>query len=212
MTNISIDNLDFLIKNNTAFIIKTVSDVTGRYISLEHDDEFSIGLIAFSEAVKRYDESKGNFFPFAKLVIESRLKSYLAAENKYSDMASLDYLAELGFEAADPKEDKLELRLEIEAYKEELNYFGLTFESLIEAAPKHIDTRHTAFKVAKASSTNDEIIFKTYETRRLPIRLVSIFTKVSEKIIKHSKQFILATMIVFYKEYSEIIAWIKNTR
>ena len=71
---IAIENLDQLINQHMAFLIRTVSNFTGKYVSIENDDEFSIALIAFTEAVKKYDEDRGNFLGFAKLVIESRLK------------------------------------------------------------------------------------------------------------------------------------------
>lgn len=62
-------------------IIKTVSSITGRYVSVKNDDEFSIALMAFKEAVDKYDENKGIFSSFAKLVISSRVKNHLVREN-----------------------------------------------------------------------------------------------------------------------------------
>lgn len=62
-------------------IIKTVSSITGRYVSVKNDDEFSIALMAFKEAVDKYYENKGIFSSFAKLVISSRVKNHLVREN-----------------------------------------------------------------------------------------------------------------------------------
>lgn len=165
------------------------------------------------DAVKKYDESKGNFFPFAKVVIENRLKNYLKEENKYLNITSLDFLNDLGFDFYKEEEkDNLDLKDEISLYQKELEYFNLSFDDLINKAPKHIDTRIKAYEVARDISDNDEIVKETYKKRHLPIRMVSLFSKLSEKIIKRSKEFILATMIVFYKDYSQIKAWIKETR
>ena len=44
-------DINILIKEYMAFIIKTVSHVTGRYVCIDNDEEFSIGLLAFKEAV-----------------------------------------------------------------------------------------------------------------------------------------------------------------
>lgn len=49
---IALENLDQLINQHMAFLIRTVSNFTGKYVSIENDDEFSIALIAFTEAVK----------------------------------------------------------------------------------------------------------------------------------------------------------------
>ena len=79
---ISIENIDQLVNSHMPFIIRTLANLTGRYISIENDEVFSIGLSAFVESVERYDEERGNFLSFARLVIESRVKTYLVKENK----------------------------------------------------------------------------------------------------------------------------------
>lgn len=45
---IALENLDQLINQHMAFLIRTVSNFTGKYVSIENDDEFSIALIAFT--------------------------------------------------------------------------------------------------------------------------------------------------------------------
>ena len=70
------DRNDF-IEESIPFIVKTTSSFLGRYVCTDNDEEFSIALIAFNEAIERYDEERGNFWSFAKLVIESRLKNNL---------------------------------------------------------------------------------------------------------------------------------------
>lgn len=82
---ITMDNLNHLIEHHMAFLIRTVSNFTGRYVSVENDDEFSIALSAFAEAVECYDEKRGQFLGFAKLVIESRLKNYAVQKKRGTD-------------------------------------------------------------------------------------------------------------------------------
>ena len=72
---IDLEHLNELLERHKAFIIRIVSRMTGRYVYVEHDDEFSIALAAFAEAVERYEREKGDFLSFAKLVIQSRLKT-----------------------------------------------------------------------------------------------------------------------------------------
>ena len=67
--DIKAKNINELIKDYMAFIVKTISSITGRYVSIENDDELSIALIAFKEAVDKYEESRRSFSCFAKLVI-----------------------------------------------------------------------------------------------------------------------------------------------
>ena len=58
--DIKAKNINELIKDYMAFIVKTISSITGRYVSIENDDELSIALIAFKEAVDKYEESRGS--------------------------------------------------------------------------------------------------------------------------------------------------------
>lgn len=115
-----------LVKQHMAFLIRTVSSVTGRYVSVENDEEFSIALLAFTEAVKRYDKEKGTFLTFAKLVIESRLKTYLSGKKKEGTEVSLEAMQEEGMDFAEEKkeEDHQSLHEEIIQYREELLFFA----------------------------------------------------------------------------------------
>lgn len=63
---ISIENIEYLIEKYMAFLIKTVSSFTGRYISIENDEEFEIALLAFTEAIEKYQPEKRCIFSFCK--------------------------------------------------------------------------------------------------------------------------------------------------
>ena len=54
------ENLEGLIKEHMPFLIRTVSEFTGRYVSTENDDEFSVALAAFAEAVEKYEPERGD--------------------------------------------------------------------------------------------------------------------------------------------------------
>lgn len=200
---IHIDNLDNLIRNNMAFIIKTVSGITGRYISIENDDEFSIALAAFTEAVDKFDKRRGTFLGFAKLVIESRLKTYMVKKNKKPQIVSLEVLNDQGieFEDTNAQNNDNEFIMQLDEYKKQLNYFGLNLEILADTAPKHRDTKNRALQVAETVSEDEDTVELTYKKKKLPIKIVAKIAKVTEKIVKGSKNFILATMIIFVKRY-----------
>lgn len=211
---ITLDNLDNLVEHHMAFLIRTVSHLTGKYVSIENDEEFSIALLAFSEAVSKYEEERGNFLGFAKLVIESRLKTYFEKKKKEAAEVSLEAMQEEGLDfAEEEKEERSDsLHEEILQYREELLLFGLTLEILADHAPKHKDTRKTAVAVAETASEDEEIVEDTYQKKRLPIRRVANLAKVTEKIVKGSKVFILAVMIIFVKQFPELVYWIKGAR
>lgn len=211
---IQTNNLEALIQRHMAFIIRTASNLTGRYISVENDDEFSVALEAFAEAVERYRQERGNFLAYAGLVIESRLKTYLKQQRRRAGQVSLDALQEEGidFEERKASDDTACLREEIGAFRGELALFGITLEVLADQAPKHRDTRIVAIDTAEEASGQPVIVRLTYEKRRLPIREVCRVCSVTEKIVKRSKLFILAVMIIFIKELPNMIRWIKGVR
>ncbi len=210
---IEINNLDNLIQHHKAFLIRTISNFTGKYVSIENDEAYSIGLAAFAEAVERYEETRGSFLSFARLVIESRLKNNLRKVEKISTV-SLEALQESGMDFADEEQDDSQEQLheEILLYREELLKFGLTLEKLADVSPKHHDTRKTAVQTAEKASHDEPTVQETYQKKKLPIRRVARVAGVTEKIVKGSKQFILATMLIFIKKFPRLLYWIKELR
>ncbi len=211
---ISLGNIEYLIEKYMAFLIKTVSGFTGHYVSVENDEEFDIALMAFTEAIEKYQPEKGVFLAFAKLVIISRLKNYVEKEKKHEKVISLDALYEEGqdFQAAETETADDNLQQEILKYQKELLFFGLTFEKLADEAPRHKDTRENALNAAEKAGNNEEIVEETYKKRRLPIRKVAVLAELTEKVIKRSKSFILGSMIIFAKEFPALLYWIRGTR
>lgn len=203
-----------LIEKYIPLIVKTISEVTGRYVSVENDEEFSIGLMAFVEAVEKYQEDRGVFASFAKLVISSRVKNFLNKENRTCGNVSFEDLAEKGIEIGEeyknPIEDKEVLLGEIADFKKDLLEFNMTLEDLANNAPKHEDTRKNAIGVSKKVSRDEELTGFIFTKKRLPIKRISLKYTVTEKIIKGSKKFILSVVIIFYKNYRNIKLWIRG--
>ena len=101
---------------------------------------------------------------------------------------------------------------EIIQYREELLLFGLTLEVLADRAPKHSDTRKRAVTVAEIASEDKETVEETYLKKKLPIRKVARLSRVTEKIVKGSKEFILSVLIIFVKQFPGLVYWIKGER
>lgn len=203
------------IEEHLPFIIKSISKVTKRYVSIENDEEFSIGVLAFHEAMKKYSEDKGPFLPFASLVIGSRIKNYLVKENKHRLNHSLENLKEEGIEFSEEIinpliEDKNHLKEEIESLKSYIKEFGFDFEDLVDNAPKHKTTRENAINLSEKVSKDKQLLDFMYEKKRLPIKRISLQFSVTEKIIKGSKKFIITVIIIFDKNYRNLKLWIKR--
>lgn len=207
------NRLNEIIEKHYGFIVRTVSETTGRYVSVQNDDCLSIGLQAFQEAVEKHDPERGNLLSFAKVVIRSRLLNYLKIENRdHCDEVSLDELEERGKAVPDasPGNPENELAHEISLWKKELEQFNITFELLVEESPRHKDTRERAIDISEKSSSIVSITNFIYDRKRFPIKKVSLKLSVSEKILKHSKVFILSVTVLFFKNYRNLKIWIKG--
>ncbi len=180
--DICIENLDALIEYHLPYVIRTISSVTGKYVSVEHDEEFVVALEALTEAVQRYDSKRGAFLNYAGLVIRSRLLTYLQEEKADANTDSLDQLAEQGYEAVDPHTQENDLHDEIQAYQQELEKFGLSLDAMVEYSPRHRNTRETAVLVAEQASREKKIVDDTYRKHKLPIRPIAALCNVTEKI------------------------------
>ena len=207
-------DINELIEEYIPFIIKTISKFTNRYVSIENDEEFSIGLVGFYEAVQKYNNDKGPFLPFAQLVITSRLKNYYNKENKYNLHISMDSMEEEGInikeKLSNPIEDKSELVDEMDELKREINIFGFSLEDLVDEAPKHVDTRANALDLSEKVSKDKPLVDFMYTKMRLPIKQISLKYRVTQKVIKGSKKFIITGIIIFYRNFRNLKLWIKR--
>ena len=206
-------NVNELIEKHMPFIIKSISDVTGRYVSCENDEELSVGLLGFHEAIERYDNEKGHFLSFAKLVIGSRIKNYLKGENRHHH-SSLEDLLDKGLEIKDEyleqKEDNGVLLEQINRLKEEISSFGFTLEELADEAPKQQATRKNAISLSEEISKEEEFTSFMYVKKRLPIKRIVLKFSVTEKVVKRSKKFIISVVIIIDKNLSGLKNWIRK--
>lgn len=184
------------------FIIKSVSNITNRYIESERSDEYIVGLEAFNEAIDKYDSSKGRFISFASLVIKSRVTDFLRKQDKYS-VEILQYApeetlygkAEADYYISDIT-DSIALKDEIKEFADKLRDFGITFCDLVRESPKHKDTRLNALGIAHYIYSRNELKQELMCKKKLPITKLIKELNVSEKIIYKSKIFIIAAVLI----------------
>lgn len=206
-------SINELIETHMPFIIKSISDVTGRYVSCENDEELSVGMLGFTEAIERYDNEKGHFLSFAKLVIGSRIKNYLKSENKHQH-SSLEELMDNGLEIKDEyleeERDNSLLVDEINKLKDEISSFGFSLEDLVDEAPKQQATRMNAIYLSEEISKEEELTSFMYLKKRLPIKRIVLRFAVTEKVIKRSKKFIISVVIIIDKNLGILKNWIRK--
>jgi len=205
-----------LIQDYIPFIIKTIASQLNRYIETENSDEFSIGLIAFNEAIDKYDATKGNFLSFAELVIRNRVKDLYRKKQKEQREISLESFLEHSPESfTEPyneiDDDAIAMREEIKRYEAELHSFGISFEDLVEEIPKHADTRQNAVNLSERISEDKIIVKEIYTKKKLPVTKIVLKFQTTLKIVKRSKRFILSMVIIFTGSFNQLRIWVKNS-
>ncbi len=212
-----------MLKQYQPFIAKSVSEVCKRYIDPTKDDEYSIGLLAFNEAIDAYSCDKGSsFLSFAKLVIKRKVIDYIRNEQKRLKVVSLDedYVEDEQME--NPSEvraakDRYVLeteawyrREEIREFQAHLRKYKLSFAELTEASPKHVDARESAIQVARIVYENDELRQQVLEKGRLPIKDLVKKVEVSKKTLERNRKFIIAMVLIFSGDYVYLKDYLKG--
>ncbi len=198
-----------VIRDYMPFIVKCVSKCIGRYLGFLESEEFSVGLIAFDEAIQRYDFEKGNFIAYAELVISSRIKDFIKKENRNNDVP-LSYFdddygnaIENSFATKDFTHD-LDIKNQMREFKEQLAIFGISIEKLVDDSPKHKDTRLRALAVARHIGSNHLLKNEFYKKKKLPYSQIRVKFNLSQKAIRKSREFIIAAVMIFSNDWPDL--------
>jgi RNA polymerase sigma factor len=205
------------------FIAKNVSSVCKRYI-YETDDEFSIGLIAFNEAIEKYSPEKGSsLLSFAEVIIKRRVIDYIRKQTKnqhvsidltYSSLeeesAGMVIVNELSLEEYRKKSDEEIRKEEILHFQALLTSFDLSFSDLVENSPKHADARENAILVARQLVGNQELKSFLIEKKRLPIKQLEKMVNVSRKTIERNRKYIIAIALILSSDYVYLNDYLKG--
>ncbi|WP_422446668.1 RNA polymerase sigma-I factor [Thermoanaerobacterium sp. DL9XJH110] len=201
------------------FILKTVSSVLKNYVEIENSEEYSIGLLAFNEAIDSYDDQKNsNFFSFAEQVIRRRLIDYIRSNYKHNMVYPFTYFEneESVFEERYLKvdftsqSDNVELREEIMLFNRKLEEFNITVEDLVACAPKHKDSRRLAIKIARMIAENKEMFGKLNKEKNIPMADLMKIINVNRKTIERNRKFIIAVCLILNSDLDVLKGYVKN--
>lgn len=207
-----------LIKEYIPFIQKNISQQMGRYIDINNDDLYSIGLMAFNEAIDKYNQDKGNFLSFASMVIRSRIIDQLRKESKRSKEVYISQFStdeEAGnatdhIMSTDGFEDQLEMKMDMKTLLQRMESFGVSLDDLVNEAPKHIDTRINAVKIGRYVYNNKALRNKFMKTNNLPVGDLTKELDVSKKVIQRSRKFIIAVILILDSNLDTLKSYISQ--
>lgn len=215
--------LDEIISAYKPFIAKTVSSVCRRYI-YETDDEFSIGLIAFNEAIEKYSTERGSsLLSFSEVIIKRRVIDYIRKQSKNQHLsfdltndtkdeesAGTIIVNELSLDDYNKKNDDQLRKDEILHFQKLLTTFDLSLSDLVENSPKHFDARKNAIIIAKMLVENQELKELLFTNKRLPIKQLEKMVDVSRKTIERNRKYIIAIALILSGDYIFMKDYIKG--
>ena len=159
------------------FIASAVSRAVGRYVD-DHDDAMSIGIIAFSEAVRRFRPESGRFLSFSGQVIKSRLIDDMRTKGRTPPTVSIsgafagDENASGAASVYSPAE--YPLRLEIAALSAVLENYGFRFADVAACSPKHRSTKSDCARAVGNLLESPGLLDQLKKTGHLPAKIKSV--------------------------------------
>ena len=216
------ENLNDFIRDEQQHILRLTGRVLNKNIT-ESDDEYSIALMAVSEAVETYDRTRGDFWSYVAFVIKSREVDYYRKTKRTGEKEITVSPDTFGgdMDEDDPamtlKRDiskktathtDSELKDEIEALGEKLDTFGISFFDLAECSPKAKKSRDACSLVLKAIFTPPPLIDELIRSRTLPIKKILGREKVSRKQIDRHRKYLISAALILTGDYPEIAEYI----
>lgn len=218
--------LSDLLKSQKWFILGCAFRTSKRFITTS-DDEWSIAIMAFSDAVHTYNFSKGSFLKYAETCIQWRLIDYHRIEQKHNPEESVDpYVF-----TVEPTEGKgayhdqirvvlklatrqdLAVKDEIEAVNAEFQKFGFSFYDLAECSPKSHKTKTACRQAVRCILAYPAIRDELYDKKQLPQKKIQTYTGLPLKLLEHHRNYIIAAVEILSGEYpclEEYVSFIRK--
>ncbi len=203
------DEREKLLQEYLSFVAATVSEFTGRYVTIGDSEEFTVSLLSMNRAIDAYDPDKGSLVSLARLMIRNRLIDLKRKESGQIQPIDDEMLARICTDRN--LEDESILKLEIGTYEKSLLEYGIEFEELVDNSPRHRDTVQRLKRLAEQLSEDESILREMMRLKALPIRLIRKHYDVSAKVLRNHRAYIIA-LVLARRSGSETIQYYVRTK
>ena len=223
----SVEEAEKLIEEFNAFLRSRVSRYSVHADEMQREEIHGTAMLAFYEAITKYDASKGHFLPFANVIVCERLIDFnRRVSNRHIPTVSLDgddddedtdaaqpaVVSELSVRIYEAEQRRALLVEEIEQFTAELGTWGLTLASLVEQSPKHHRVREEYRMVVQKILESPDIIQTIQVKRYFPQKAVEKITGIPQKKLERARNFILATLIIKMGDYDILSDYVAEGR
>lgn len=214
LAKIDDNEMNELIKAYKPFIIKVLSECNQAYIQTENSDYVTDGMLAFKEAVDKYDNRKGNFLSFASLIIKRRHIDHLRRDNQKSNVhESIEdrnhEVIQVSIEKYSKEKEQKKIKDEIDAFNLLLASYDLSFQDLVDHAPKKAILRVLYIDISEFLYSVNELRKRFLKTKRLPVKEILKVFQVNRKKVERGRVYILSLVVLkdsalnYLKSYME---------
>lgn len=205
---------DDLIRDYIPFIRSEASKFLSRFCT-EQDDEYSIAMIAFHEAILGYSKDRGGFLRYAAMLIRSRLIDEARKEARHQGHISLDEtdgdddrrLMDMIPDARDHYAESAQLEAtqqEIEELSRVMSSFGVSFADVADNSPKQDRTLSACASAIRYAAENKALLDELLRTKKLPMGKLVSGSGAERKTLERHRKYILAMLLIQTNGY-EII-------
>jgi RNA polymerase sigma factor len=204
------------------FVKKVVSSVCKRYI-YESDDEFSVGLIAFHDAIYKYNSERGaSFLSFSEVIIKRKVIDYIRMNGRHQTISMETSFENEEGESRNIMTETLSMdqynrgkvvsdrKEEISAFSKELKKYSLSFDDLVKNSPKHEDARINAISIAGKIVSTPSFLEYLQDKKRLPIKRLEKEVGFSRKTIERNRKYIIAITIIIMGDFYYLKDYLKG--
>jgi RNA polymerase sigma factor len=206
------DSREKLISEHQVFIKKIVSKNTVGCEDINSRDEYSIALIAFNEAIDKYKTGLRSFKSFASEVIKNRLIDYMRSQKKHRNR-SFYFGDAIDPPAVDPSEipeERIQGKIEMEAFVKSLELHNITLEDLVRETPKHADSRLLCIRIARIIAGEPELLGHLKKYKTLPLKRLVKKIRVNEKTVERHRKYIIGICLVLVSELDTMKSYIER--
>ncbi len=214
---------DDLIESYLPFIKSETYKATGKLPTTDAEDELSIAMFAFYEAIESYSKQRGAFLPYASLLIRRKIIDYYRKEKRHTGSISGDAPAfSQDDEAtvmdlvADPKDNinegiqKNATRDEIAELTAQLTQYGLSLTDIADNCPKQERTLKACLAAVQYAKEHPELITELVKTGRLPLAALSDGSGTPRKTLERHRKYIMALLLIYSNGYEIIRGHLKQ--
>lgn len=204
-----------LISRHRAFIRQAASRVCRRPLDWHNDDELSVSLLAFNEAIDTFNPAAGkSFLGYAGVVIHHRLVDWFrrqpaqaplsldaAATDEEGDEGALAPLeAGPAMSAYQKQEEMADRADDLARYDLALQRYGTSLAELGAICPRHRDARLSLQRAAARLAADADLMRSLTRTGQLPIKQLQGVSGLSRKVLETGRKYIIAVALILWND------------